>query len=75
MTADQQQLYQDLREWADKKGNWVFVEHLDWYYNYLKRQEQPAEIINQKPVIPLEDKLRNDWGEQNVKKGNSGTSV
>ena len=63
MTESQEKLYHDLRNWADKKGNWVFVKNLDLYYNYLSRQELPVEVIEQKSVRPLEDKLRADWSD------------
>ena len=53
MNESQEQLYQDLRKWADSKGNWLFVRHLDWYYEYWKLRELPVEIINQKPVKPV----------------------
>ena len=63
MNESQEQLYHDLLAHADAKGNWLFRRHLKWYYDYLSRQELPVEVIEQKSVRPLEDKLRADWSD------------
>ena len=60
MNESQEQLYQDLRKWADSRGNWVFCRDLEIYFEYLKQRE--TEVIDQKPVRELEAKLRSDWG-------------
>ena len=67
MTKDQEKLYSDLLKHAASKGNWLFCYWLELYFAYLKRQELPVEEIEQKPVRPLEDKLRADWGQQDDK--------
>ena len=39
MNADQDKLIADLLEWADSRGNWVFVMFLGQYYELLKKRE------------------------------------
>jgi len=39
MTEDQEKLIADLLEWADSRGNWVFVKWLGLYYELLKQRE------------------------------------
>ena len=55
MNESQEQLYQDLRKWADSRGNWNFVRDLEIYYTFLNQRE--IEIINQEPVRPLQGQL------------------
>ena len=40
MTADQDKLIADLTEWADSRGNWLFVKWLLLYVDVLKKREK-----------------------------------
>jgi hypothetical protein len=69
MTHDQDKIIADLTEWADSRGNWVFVRDLGIYYEFLKLREIGEEKSGiQKPVKPVQGQE----GEQEDAYGSTG---